>query len=295
MKKKIFLISSVVFIILVCVVMYLFNKIVLNSEERDVEITETIVDNETTITKNTKEKNNYIFAGYLGYLKSGSWVWSSDEALEYLTDNFKDKYINYYDIYPELKNKIGGISDTEVLNDKGDKIRIEFTWQDENDKKKMSRVEYDLTLTDDGKIDDCKIVNVIYYDPVTYNPLDGRPITLNIEDVRLYIGVLWRPGHYMLDEDVGDRIFKKYVDIPKSEDCQIINLPKEPLECEGNLPYFKAIYGKNKLSDDFEIIGIDISSIKYYKVEYDINDKAQFTRIEFKEITEDEYNEGIKR
>ena len=56
MKKKIFLISSVVFIILVCVVMYLFNKIVLNSEERDVEITETIVDNETTITKNKKKK-----------------------------------------------------------------------------------------------------------------------------------------------------------------------------------------------------------------------------------------------
>ena len=62
-----------------------------------------------------------------------------------------------------------------------------------------------------------------------------------------------------------------------------------------NIHYYKAIYGKNKLSDDFEIIGIDISSINFYKVEYDINDKAQFTRIEFKEITEDEYNEGRKR
>ena len=125
-------------------------------------------------------------------------------------------------------------------------------------------------------------------------PLDGSPITLDEYFAEGYIQVLWRPIHYKFHQD-GSAYYKEYVDIPKSDDCQIINLPEEPEACEGLLPYYKAIYGKSKLSDDFEIIGIDISSIKYYKVEYDINDKAQFTRIEFKEITEDEYNEGIKR
>ena len=293
MKKKIFLIGSIVFIILVCIVMYLFGKVLMNNDVNDIMMTENDIEIETMQEKQKEIDNAHPFADYFEYLTVGDWILA--DYGDSFTDNFKNKFSNYIDIYTdsEYRERIWP-SDATNLNDTGDKIRIEYTWVDENDKKKMSRVDYDLTLTDDGKIDDCKITNVIYYDPVTYNPLDGRPITLNIEDVRLYIGVLWRPGHYMLDEHVGDRIFKKYVDIPKSEDCQIINLPEEPLECEGNLPYFKAIYGKNKLSDDFEVIGIDISSIKYYKVEYDINDKAQFTRIEFKEITEDEYNKRGK-
>ena len=295
MKKKIFSIGLIVFIIIVCITIYVFNKAVLNNEIKDINIIESSVEIKTTKTKPTRENNRYIFAGYFDYLQTGYWIWSEEEALDYLTDNFKHKYSNYFDIYPELQNKKGGISDVDSLNDKEDKIRVEFTWKDENGKEKMSRVDYELTLTDDEKIDDFKIINVKYYDPITYNPLDGSPITLDKDLAAEYIQVLWRPFYYEDHPDSPSYYRKLIANIPISENCQIINLPKEPLECEGSFPYFKAIYGKNKLSDKLEIIGMDISSINFYKVEYDLNDKAQFTRIEFIDITEDEYNEGRKR
>lgn len=284
MRKKILIIVLGLIAIFLAAVVYKSINIIINSSKVN-SINESSVDSESEEQYgeiSSSVNNAIIFGEYLHYLINEQWHWYDFE--EYFSEGFMNKYKYGEDIFSELKNaKRIEISGSRTLNDKGDEIEIELRWEKQNAIKCLARVVYKLALNNDGKIDNCEFISSTYYDPITFNPLDGRPISLHVEDARGFISVLFRPNYYRNHED-GDSYYDMYINIPKSDDCQIINQPKEPYKCDNCFPYLKAMY----CNPNMEII-----DTKYYKVDYSTNDKAQFTKIEFIELTEEDYNKAL--
>ena len=278
MRKKI-LIMLGLFVILIGVIVCK-SIIIMNN-------TKTIKNSNSNVTSEIKEETNrydknFIFVEYFNQLINKDYYnnYFKIEYKQYFNDYFTDKFINKYknavDIYRD-SDKVFEFCGAGQSN-KDDEAILEITWKEEVKKNNYTHIVYKLILTDDGKIDDCKMVEAYDVDPKTFQRLD-RPMTIFEYDVEGYIKVLLRPIYYNnggVDDD-RDVDLREWGDIPKSADCQIINQPQEPTEdCNVHFPYYKLIYNDGR--------------IKYYKVEYSINDKAQFTKIEFIEATEEEFN-----
>lgn len=272
MKKKILVIGLLLFTIVLGVVVYKSASVIMNNTR----ITKT--DESSVIDEIKEEQDRYdnsgVFWRYTRYLINKCKY--EDYFDDYFTKKFMNKYTKGADIYI-------GIDDAFEIcraefGEKDDEAILEIWWKVDTGKNYRTRIVYKLMLTDDGKIDDCEIVETYDVDSRTFQRLD-RPMTIFEYDVEGYIKVLLRPIYYNnggVDDD-RDVDLREWGDIPKSAECQIINQPQEPTEdCNVHFPYYKLIYNDGR--------------IKYYKVEYSINDKAQFTKIEFIDATEEEFN-----
>ena len=274
MRKKILIIALGLFAIVIGIIVYKSTSVIMNNNR-------TTKTDKSSVADEIKEEpkryhNSGAFVRYIIYLvNKGEY---QEYFNDYFTDKFLHKYKNAVDIYPNIDNVFDiGRAD---FGEKDDESIVEIGWMN---RPNITRIVYKLMLTDDGKIDDCEIVETYDVDSRTFQRLD-RPMTMSEEDAQNFISVLVRPNYYQFHynpEESGIEFYLTYVNIPKSDDCQIINQPKEPYKCDNHFPYLKATY----CNPNMEII-----DTKYYKVDYSTNDKAQFTKIEFIEATEEEFN-----
>lgn len=282
MRKKILIIALGLFAIAIGIIVYKSAIVIMNNNR-------TTKTDESSVADKIKEEqdrddNSGVFMEYFDHLINKDYYNSRFKNTykqyfnDYFTDKFLHKYKNAVDIYPDIDDvfEIGRAD----FGEKDDEAILEIWWMNRPNR---TRIVYKLMLTDDGKIDDCEIVETYDVDPRTFQRLD-RPMTMSEEDAQNFISVLVRPNYYQFHynpEESGIEFYLTYVNIPKSDDCQIINQPKEPYKCDNHFPYLKAMY----CNPNMEII-----DTKYYKVDYSTNDKAQFTKIEFIEATEEEFN-----
>ena len=269
MRKKILIIALGLFAIVIGIIVYKSTSVIMNNNR-------TTKTDKSSVADEIKEEpkryhNSGAFVRYIIYLvNKGEY---QEYFNDYFTDKFLHKYKNAVDIYPNIDNVFDiGRAD---FGEKDDESIVEIGWMN---RPNITRIVYKLMLTDDGKIDDCEIVETYDVDSRTFQRLD-RPMTIFEYDIEGYIKVLLRPIYYSNSGGDDDRAVdaREWGNIPKSPECQIINQPQEPTEdCNVHFPYYKLIYNDGR--------------IKCYKVEYSINDKAQFTKIEFIEATEEEFN-----
>ena len=285
MRKKILIIALGLFAIAIGIIVYKSASVIMNNTR----ITKT---DESSVTDGIKEEsyrysNSGVFMEYTDDLVNKDYHNNRFKNTykqyfnDYFTDKFFHKYKNAVDIYPDIGDSFS-ISNAGSV-EKDDEAILEILWKYDTGKNYITRIVYKLMLTDDGKIDDCEIVETYDVDSRTFQRLD-RPMTMSEEDAQNFISVLVRPNYYQFHynpEESGIEFYLTYVNIPKSDDCQIINQPQEPYKCDNHFPYLKATY----CNPNMEII-----DTKYYKVDYSTNDKAQFTKIEFIEATEEEFN-----
>lgn len=280
MRKKMLIIALGLFVIAIGIIVYKSASVIMNNNR----ITKT---DESSVTDGIKEEsyrhsNSGVFVEYTKDLVNKDYHNNrfkntyKQYFYDYFTDKFFHKYKNAVDIYPDIGDSFSISNAGSVEND--DEAILEISWKVDTGKNYWTRIVYKLMLTDDGKIDDCEIVETYDVDPRTLQRLD-RPMTIFEYDIEGYIKVLLRPIYYSNSGGDDDRAVdaREWGNIPKSPECQIINQPQEPTEdCNVHFPYYKLLYNDGR--------------IKYYKVEYSINDKAQFTKIEFIEATEEEFN-----
>ena len=240
MRKKILIIALGLFVIAIGIIVYKSASVIINNTR----ITKT---DESSVADEIKEEsyrynNSGVFWRYTRYLVN---KWEYEEYFnDYFTDKFFRKYKNAVDIYPDIDD-VFEIGRAE-FGEKDDEAILEIWWMNRPNR---TRIVYKLMLTDDGKIDDCEIVETYDVDPRTFQRLD-RPMTMSEEDAQNFISVLVRPNYYQFHynpEESGIEFYLTYVNIPKSDDCQIINQPKEPYKCDNHFPYLKARYCNPKM------------------------------------------------
>ena len=280
MRRKVLLIGMAVFIIMVCAVMYMFSKVVMNNNDLLTNTESSSYESSNDIVYEYDSK--YIFLRYVrefiyyNYLKEQGIEKKESKYAKYYKDYFTERFMTKFQNGTDLYSDVDDVFEVgrRTQDEKDDEVILIMDWKESTGKQFHTCVVYQLVFDDDNKIDDCKIIDSYNIDIRTEQRLD-RPMIIDVYDAEGYITVFLRPIYFHHGEAV--TYLNEWGNIPKSADCQIINLPPEPTkDCEVRFPYYKLTYKDEQ--------------IKYYKVEYTYNDKAQFTRIEFIEITAEEYN-----
>ena len=176
MRKKILIIVLGLFVIAIGIIVYKSASVIMNNTR----ITKT---DESSVIDEIKEEqdrhdNSGVFMEYTNDLVNKDYHNNRFKNTykqyfnDYFTDKFFHKYKNAVDIYPDIGDSFS-ISNAGSV-EKDDEAILEIWWKADTGKNYITRIVYKLMLTDDGKIDDCEIVETYDVDSRTFQRLQNR-------------------------------------------------------------------------------------------------------------------------
>ena len=274
MRRKLLLIGITIVAIMACAGIFIFNKVQMVDDDSH-------INNESSSSDNLNEKvyeydSKYMFYDYIRSIRYENYIENEFEEIYeyYFSEKFMTKFKKATDLYSDIDSvfEVG----RRVDDEKDDEVILIMDWKESTGKQFHTCVVYKLFFDNENKIDDCEIVDSYDIDVRTEQRLD-RPMVIGEYDAEGFITVYLRPRYYSIDDEDRASYVREWGNIPKTVDCQIINLPQEPNKsCEVKFPCYKLEYMDGQT--------------KYYKVNYTFNDRAQFTKIEFTEIPSEEYD-----